>query len=252
MTTTLGATERRLLPRRRKARPTAAAPEPPPVAVPTCRVTIVDPNAMAGRDAAAAWLASADGEAEAAVALRVLAAAVHAQRVATGDPSLREPSRAQALVCRVGYGLGEQVAEGRWVAAQTLPAPPTSGKGRTRVLGPQERFGALLSGRDVALAAETLALDARREWDAGRVREAALALRIALEAALAELVPWTEHGDLAERLPALRAQRDAVADAANAALQGGLGDEQVAAVGEALRLVEAALRTRAAAAAGLL
>jgi hypothetical protein len=244
---TQGAPERRLLPRRRRQR--SATPEPPPEPVATCRVTVVDPNALKTPDEARAWLEAVDGDAEVARGLAVLEKAVQAHRIAAADASLRTPDRRQALVARVGYGLGEQVAQGRWVAAVTVPPPAV--ERRARSLGHQERFGALLSGRDVALAAETLTLDARRELDGGRVREAALLLRVALEAAIAELVPWEEHGDLGERLPGLREQREAVGGAANAALQGGLSDAQIAAVGEALTRVESALRARAAAVAGL-
>jgi hypothetical protein len=246
---TLGAPQRRLLGRRR--RPEAVPPQPPPEPVATVRVTIVDPASFANPAEAAQWLKDADDQEQARAAIVVLGDAVRAHRIAAGDPSMRAPSLAQALVCRLGYGQGEQVAEGRWVEARTITGPSTKER-RTASLGPQQRFGALLSGRDVALAAETLALDARRDLDAGLYREAALHLRVALEAALAELVPWESHADVAERLGVLATQREPVARAANAALRGGLDDADIAAVTEALRTVEAALRARAAAVSGLL
>ena len=93
----------------------------------------------------------------------------------------------QALATRIGYGSGEQVAEGDWEAARELPAPKPS---RSLLLHPQHRLAALLSGRDVALACEVLALRARVDLDQGRGREAALQLRAALDAALAELEGW--------------------------------------------------------------
>ena len=52
---------------------------------------------------------------------------------------------------------------------------------------PEERFAALLGGRESPLAAEELVLRARADLDAGRPREAALQARVALEALLAEL-----------------------------------------------------------------
>ena len=52
---------------------------------------------------------------------------------------------------------------------------------------PEERFAALLGGREQALACEELVLRARADLDAGREREAALEARVALEALLAEL-----------------------------------------------------------------
>jgi hypothetical protein len=67
---------------------------------------------------------------------------------------------------------------------------------------------------------------------------------VALEAALAELVPWAERDDLAARLEELRAERTAVGDAANAALQGGLTAEQAADVERVVGRLEAALRAR--------
>lgn len=245
---TLDAPPRRLI--KRKQKPVQVDPAPPPTAVPIVRVTIVDPDSLAGAAEGAEWLAELDDQQQAGAALAVLGDAIRDHRVAAGDPSLRAPSLSQALVCRVGYGEGEQVAEGRWVAARTV-VPSTARERRAADLGAQERFGALLSGRDVALAAETLALDTRRDLDVGLYREAALHLRVALEAALAELVPWRDHGDVAERLVALAEQRETVAQAANAALRGGLDDAVVADVRAALTLVESALRARAAAVGGL-
>ena len=88
---------------------------------------------------------------------------------------------------RVGYGTGEEVAEGRWTAARELPRATARAAAREAALRPQERFAALLAGRDVALACELLALRARLDLDHGRDREAALQLEAALAAALSEL-----------------------------------------------------------------
>jgi hypothetical protein len=115
---------------------------------------------------------------------------------------------------------------------------------RAAALRPQERLAALLGGRDAPLAAEELALRARIDLDAGRRREAALQLRIALECGLAELEPWREQ--LGERLEELRGARGAVGDAANAALQGGIDDGTAEEVERVLTRLEAALRARAA------
>jgi hypothetical protein len=245
---TLGATERRLLPARRRARP--AAPEPPPADVPTSRATLVDTAALEGRAAAERRLGEIDAEALAEAALARLNRVLHAHRVAIADPYLREVLREQALAVRVGYGDGERVAEGRWDRAIELP-PVATGRGRgararSAALRPQERLAALLAGRDAVLACEDLALRARSDLDAGRLREAALQLRVALEAAIAELEPWREQPGLSERLADLRARRDSVAGAANAALRGGLDEEHIEAVIAGLERVEAALRARTA------
>src|SRR5919107_2969145 len=95
-------------------------------------------------------------------------------------------------------------------------------RGRATALRPQERLAAVLAGRDAVLACEELTLRARSDLDAGRLREAALQLRAAFEAALAELEPWREQAALAPRLADLRTSGGAVAAAAEAALRGGL------------------------------
>jgi hypothetical protein len=86
----------------------------------------------------------------------------------------------------------------------------------------------------------------RSDIDGGRLREAALGLGVAFEAALAELEPWREVAGLAGRLAALRDRRDEVGAVAGAALQGGLDDAQIAVVRSALGQIEAALRARVA------
>ena len=116
--------------------------------------------------------------------------ALHAHRIAAADPHRGELAPRHALATRVGYGTGEEVAEGRWTAARELPPRRASGVEREAALRPQERFAALLAARDVALACELLALRARLDLDQGRGREAALQLDAALGAALAELEGW--------------------------------------------------------------
>lgn len=246
----LGAPQRRLLGRRRgRAREVAAPADPPPEPVVTTRATLVDTVALDGYEAASRWLAEADLATLAADALARLNRVLHAYRVAAADPYAREVSLAQALVTRVGFGDGERVAEGRWDRARELPQG-TAGAGalrpRTSALRPQERLAALLAGRDAALACEELTLRVRLDVDAERWREAALGLRAALDAALAELEPWRDAAGLAPRLAELRERAGEVHAIAAAALQGGLTDEQIAAITALLGRVEAALRARVA------
>ena len=224
----------------------SADPDPDPTSVATARVTLIRVEAL-DEAQAAAWLSAADGEAEATRAVAVLNRVLHLQRVAAADHATREVSRAQALVVRIGYGEGEQVADGRWARARELPGL-RSGRGRREAaLRPQERLAALLGARDAALACEELALRARSDVDAGRRREAALQLRVALQAALAELPPWSERGDLAARLTELRELVPGADAAAEAALTGGIDDDAFAATERALERLEAALRARTAA-----
>jgi hypothetical protein len=246
---TLGASERRLLALRRGARDAAA--DPPPAPVPTSRATLVDTTALEGREAAEQRLREADAGALAGAALARLNRVLHAHRVAVADSAVREVVREQALVVRVGYGDGERVAEGRWDRALELPAAGArsggrGARGRSAALRPQERLAAVLAGRDAVLASEELALRARSDTDAGRWREAALQLGVALEAAIAELEPWRELPGLADRLLELRGHSDGVAAAAAAALRGGLDPEHIATVTAVLPRVEAALRARTA------
>jgi hypothetical protein len=243
----LGAHERRWLPGRRRRRALDAPPDPPPAPVVTSRATLVDTDALTDDEAAAAWLSGADLEALGAVALRRLNRVLHAHRIASADPFAREVAREQALVVRVGFGDGARVADGRWDRAREL-LPAAAGARRPRAAGlrPQERLAALLAGRDAALACEELTLRVRLDLDAGRLREAALGLRAAFEAALAELEPWRDAAGLATRVAALRERGGDVRAAADAALQGGLDDGQVATVGAVLSRVEAALRARVA------
>lgn len=245
---TLGAPQRRLLGRRRRAH--AVAPEPPPAPVAVTRATVIDADGLDGDTAARRWLDSVDRDAVVATALARLNRVLQAHRIATADASPRDVTRAQALVVRIGYGAGEEVSEGRHAAALELPiaAPAAAGLGprRSAALRPQERLAALLSGRDAALACEELALRARADLAAGRWREAALTLRVALEAALSELDPWRDRGDLGPRLDGLAGSRDEVAAAAHRALDGGLDPTEQEIVERVLGRLEAALRARTA------
>ncbi len=240
---TLGAPERRRL-RDRRGRP--AAPEPPPTPVTTARATVIDAQPVSAGEGER-WVAAAGTE-EAQAALAVVARAVRAHRIASADPAVREPSLAQALVVRVGYGGGEEVAHGRWSAARELPAIPPPRRRQAAGLRPQERMAALLGGHARALACEELTLRARQDLDAGRLREAALQLQAALEAALAELpVASDAPADMPARVLELRERAEAIAVLADDALAGELPSTAAAALSIALERLEAALRARAVA-----
>jgi hypothetical protein len=242
---TLGAPERRRL-RGRRAR--SAAPEPAPAAVTTARATVVWADPLA-EDAAREWLsASGDRAGErVATAVRVLNRVLAAWRLAAADAVLREVSRDQALIARLGFGLGEEVADGRWIEAVEAPADGARRQRRVAALRPQERLAALLAGRDAPLACEELTMRARLDLDCGRAREAALQLRVALEAALAELAGERGVADLGARLDELAGFRSEVGEAANAALGGELPAAGAELVERVTARLEALLRARAAA-----
>jgi len=218
------------------------------MAVATTRATIIDVEApLESPERASAWLQGA-GEAELAEGIAVLNRALHAYRIAAADPRAGGVRRHDALVARLGYGAGEQVADGLWTDAREL-IDPGPRRRRLRVPAAQARLAALLTSRQVAPACEELALRARLDLDEGRDREAALQLRIALEAALAELPGDPAGPALTERLGELRSLHDGVVAAADRALDG--TSSTVAAdreaVAFALGRLEAALRARAVA-----
>jgi hypothetical protein len=240
---TLGAPERRRLLAKRKR---DAPPQPDPAPVATGRATIIDVGKPLRSEAEARrWLTSA-GERDLQSDLAVLNRALHVFRLVTADPYLHPAGRQHALVARVGFGAGEQVADGLWADARELRADPRR-LPRAKVLQPQARLAAVLTGRERALACEELALRARLDLDAGRGREASLQVLVALDAALAELGADTTAESLAPRLAELRDQRDAVASAAQTALAGPPSDGELAAVAHVLSRIEAALRARAVA-----
>lgn len=230
------------LARRRSRRPQPVAPSPAPATAIATRATLIRARPLT--EPGERWLREADLQAEADRGIVVLNGVLHAQRIATADPTVGAVTHARTLAVRVGVGAGEQVAEGRWASAALVP-PPAPGRGsRTAGLRPTERLAAMLAGRDVALACEELTLRARADADAGRWRDCAFQLRAAYDAALAELLPWGGQADIDERLAELGELRGSVADAADAAREGGLGDERIAAIAQALTRLEAALRAR--------
>ncbi|HEX5621492.1 MAG TPA: hypothetical protein VFX51_23915 [Solirubrobacteraceae bacterium] len=225
----------------RRVRRRARRGDPAPATVETTRVTVIDAAPLGDLDSADAWLSRAVGDASvSADALAVANLAVAAHRLASGDPWRPDAALSWALVWRIGYGTGEQVADGEWESARDVPLP----RPKRSMISPEERVAAVLGGREVALACEELALRARGDLQHGRTREAALQLSVALDAALAELEVWRDT--LAPRLDELAGLRDGVQRAGAAALQGGLEPDSVAAVEAALGRLEAALRARTA------
>jgi hypothetical protein len=217
--------------------------------VTTGRATVITVGERFADDrAAAAWLRAA-GETDLMEDLAVLNRALHAFRLVSADPYLGPVGRHQTLVARIGYGAGEEVADGLWTHAVELTVPQHRQR-RAKVLAPQARLAALLGSRDRPLVCEELALRARLDLDHGRDQEAALQVLVALDAAIAELPGDPTAPSLSERLDELREYRDPVAAAGQAALEGPLAADERAVVVRALERIEAALRARAVANAG--
>jgi hypothetical protein len=239
---TLGAPERRRLARPHRDAP----PEPAPTPVATTRVTVIEVGSPAATpDEARTWLAQA-GQAELEAGFEVLNRVLHAYRLVTADPYLHPVNRGHAIVSRVGFGVGEQVADGLWSDAREINVRETRQR-RLRLLHPQARLAAVLGAREAPLACEELVLRARLDIDHGRDREAALQLLVALDAALAALAVDPRGAELASRLPELRGRREVTAEAAQAALSGAISAAQREAVVFTLERIESALRARAVA-----
>ncbi|MBS1884393.1 MAG: hypothetical protein JSS97_15720, partial [Actinobacteria bacterium] len=152
----------------------------------------------------------------------------------------------RAVAARLGYGSGDQIAEGTFTAARAVDLAGGSSRRRRRQeeLRPQERLAAVLRGRERFDVCEPLLLRARADLDAGRRREAALQLRIGVEALLAELPGALDDDDHRGDIAALKEQLPAIKAAAERALQGDLGDEAEATIRDALLLAERVLRRR--------
>lgn len=213
--------------------------------MPLTTLTVVRPEPFADRPEADGWLDALrrDPEAtatEVAGAIAVINRAVHAHRSAAMDTSIADVAAEAALALRVGFGSGDGLADGRFEAA--LEVPPSERRQRSaEALRPQERVAAVLGGREVVPSCEALLLRARADLNAGRVREAALQLRVGLEALLADRDAFAVAGQ-ADDLAALDGRRRITGEGANAALAGELGAERAAEVEETLRLCESVLR----------
>jgi hypothetical protein len=221
--------------------------------VPVARATAIrafDP--FDGPEEAAAWLTSAtatEPEIDAAVAtgIALINDALHAQAVAAADPFPAAVAPERAVAVRLGYGSGEQIAEGTYSAAREVDVRSTVGSVRRRRqedLRPQERVAGLLRGRERTEVCETLLLRARADLDAGRRREAALQLRIGLQALLVELPGALEDEAHARDIAALEERQATVEAAAERALKMDLATEAEISVREALELAERILRRR--------
>lgn len=230
----------------RRAQRRTVKPEPDPTAVTTGRATVIEVGSpLASEDEAGSWLAAA-GEPELEADLAILNRVLYAFRLVSADPYVGSVGRHHLLVARIGYGIGDEVADGLWTAARELLLEERRQR-RKAVLHPQARLAALLGNREEPLACEELTLRARLDLDEARYREAALQLLVALDAAIAELTGDPLAASLEDRLVELREQRDPVAATAQTALAGPLEQHHLETVVFVLGRIEAALRARAAA-----
>jgi hypothetical protein len=205
-----------------------------------------------GVEEAAAWLAAtsaADAALDAVVetGLALVNDALHAHAVAAADPFTQALSPERAVAVRIGYGSGEETAEGAYSEAVEVDVWATGASPRRRRqedLRPQERVAGVLRGRDRIAACEPLLLRARADLDAGRRRESALQLQIGIRALLAELSEALDDEDHRDDIAALVERQGAVDGAAERALRGDLDGESETEVRESLEIAERILRRR--------
>ena len=237
--------------RRRRVRRAEPGAEPPPL--PLTRATAVRAFApFADEEEAGRWLeeaVEAEDTTDALVAdgVDLLNRALHAQAVAAAEAQGRSVSAEQAVAVRIGFGSGEEVADGRGREAREVDVRSRDSsrrRQREEALRPQERVAAVLGGRERLDACETLLLRARADLEAGRSREAALQLRVGLEALLAELRGAVADPGHEEDVDTLDGRRGEVGEAANAALRGDLEAEDARRVRELLEICERVVRRR--------
>lgn len=238
---------------RRRRRPRQADAEGDQRPLPLSRATAIRAFApFASPEEAERWLDEASEAEDTADVLvdegiALLNRALHAHTVAAADPQGAELTPERAVTVRIGYGSGEQTADGLYTAAREVDVWSSGASRRRRReedLRPQERVAAVLGGRERIDVCETLLLRARADLDAGREREAALQLRVGLEALLVELAGGVEDPGHEKDLGELRERRQEVGAAANRALGEELDRDQAAAVRDLLELSERVLRRR--------
>ncbi len=239
-------------PSRRRRRPIDMGPgaEPPPL--PLVRATTVRAfEPFDSADDASHWLdetAMTEDMLDALIAegVGLLNRALHACAAASADPRPQETGPEQAVTVRIGYGSGEELSAGRFSVARDLDIRGAGGsrRGREEELRPQELIAAVLGGRERIDACETLLLRTRADLDGGRLREAALQLRVGLEALLVELAGALVDPGHKKDMTVLEERHTEAAEAANAALQGDLDAAQEQSVRELTEICERVLRRR--------
>jgi len=237
--------------RRRRSRRAEPATDRP--FLPLARVTVVRaPEPFDSVEDAARWLQGsieADNTVDALVGegIALLNRALHAHAMVSANPHGQELNPQRAVLVRIGYGSGEELAAGRFSVAHDIDVR-AGGKSRRQrretELHPQERLAAVLGGREQLDACEALVLRARADLDGDRFREAALQLRVALEALLRELDGALVDPAHDADMDTLGSRRDEADAAADAALRGDLDEESRSSVRELIEICERILRRR--------
>jgi hypothetical protein len=240
-------------PSRRRRRPRDADSAAPPTEVPLARATAIRAFEPFERgEEAAAWLAAVTAEesgidAVVEVGIALVNDALHAQAIAAADPWSHAVAPERAVAVRVGWGSGGETAAGSFSEAREVDVAAVGTSLRRRRaedMRPQERVAALLRGRERADACEVLLLRARADLDADRRREAALQLRVGVEALLAELPAAVDDDGHRADIESLEGSLPALEVAAGRALIGDLPPDSGTVVRKNLEIAERVLRRR--------
>ena len=152
-------------PHRRRRRAKGVEPEPAAAPLPLARVTAIRAFApFADEDEARRWLdevteAEETADEIVADAVALLNRALHAQWVAAAEPHAAELTPERAVAVRIGFGAGEEVADGRFNEAREVDVWATGASRRRRReegMWPQERVRGVLGGRERFDVCETL------------------------------------------------------------------------------------------------
>lgn len=240
-------------PRRRRRRAKEVEPNAEPAPLPLTRVTAVRAQEpFESGEEAERWLSetvTSEDSVDATVddALMLINRALYTHAVASANPPGRELRGEDAATVRIGHGSGKEVAAGRFSSAREVDVrggARSRRRQRDEELRPQQRIAAVLGGRESLDACETLILRARADLDAGRRREAALQLRVGLEALLVELDGALSDSGHEQDMGELGARRAQAGEAANAALRGELPLDDERNVSELIEICERVLRRR--------
>jgi hypothetical protein len=231
---------------RRGRRPRRAEPAPNEAEpVPITRVTVIAADAFEDEASAALWLEGCKDEAardvELDYAMRRVNRAVHAHRLSSSDPYVREATPTQACRVRLGYGTGDELVEGVWREALIVSAEPSRRGGRRAMLAPQEQVARILSARRPTHPSEDMLLRARLDLHEGRTRQAALQARAAHGALQVELRGEAGTEDV---VATLRERSELMSRLATVALERPLDAEQAAKLDELVAEMERIARRR--------
>ena len=220
--------------------PGAVQPEP----IPITRVTVIAAEPFGDEGSARDWLERCRGRGEAggdeiADALAHVNRAVAAYRVSAANPHAHDVSRDQAVCVRLGYGSGTKLVDGAWEDALIVSHEHGRPRVRRRMLAPEQELAGILTGRRAGIQpSEELLLRARLDLDGGRHVEAAMQVRVAVEALRAELAREGAADS------AVTSRVDKATHLSQAALSGELTPEQVDEIEELVTELERVVRRR--------